>query len=97
MWACYIFACGVIAILSIEFLYTVEDGVRQMSELWRQIYAIQMGLGEGVEWVGGILDGALLTSAEEEPTFLEQTLALSVYSLYIGRWLKLARYLAYYK
>lgn len=54
MWACYIFACGVIAILSIEFLYTVEDGVRQMSELWRQIYAIQMGLGEGVEWVGGI-------------------------------------------
>lgn len=54
MWASYILACGVIAILSIEFLFTVNDGVRNISETWQQIYTIQMGLGEGVEWVGSI-------------------------------------------
>lgn len=55
LWACYIFASGFIAIFSIEFLfsqdYAFSDGI---TELWRDIYAVQMGLGEGAEWVGAI-------------------------------------------
>lgn len=55
LWACYILACGFIAILSIEFLFTNEsNGMSNISETWRQIYNIQMGLGEGVEWVGAV-------------------------------------------
>lgn len=55
LWACYILACGLIAILSIEFLFSHNsDGTQHISEVWRQIYTIQMGLGEGVEWVGAI-------------------------------------------
>lgn len=55
LWACYILACGFIAILSIEFLFTNSSNENtNISEVWRQIYNIQMGLGEGVEWVGAI-------------------------------------------
>lgn len=55
LWACYILVCGLIAILSIEFLFSQSsDGTQHISEAWRQIYTIQMGLGEGVEWVGAI-------------------------------------------
>ncbi|OKY27345.1 MULTISPECIES: hypothetical protein [Thalassotalea] len=55
LWACYILACGFIAIFSIEFLFTNNsNGTYNISEAWRQIYNIQMGLGEGVEWVGAI-------------------------------------------
>jgi len=55
LWACYILACGFIAILSIEFIFSKNaDGTSNISEVWRQIYNIQMGLGEGVEWVGAI-------------------------------------------
>lgn len=55
LWACYLLACGFIAILSIEFLFTNNsNGTHDISEVWRQIYNIQMGLGEGVEWVGAI-------------------------------------------
>ena len=55
LWACYILACGLIAILSIELLFSYNsDGTLHISEVWRQIYSIQMGLGEGVEWVGAI-------------------------------------------
>ena len=54
LWACYLFTCGFIAILSIEFLYTNSNVTSSVSEVWRQIYNIQMGLGEGVEWVGAI-------------------------------------------
>lgn len=55
LWACYLLACGFIAILSIEFLFTNNsNGTHNISEVWRQIYNIQMGLGEGVEWVGAI-------------------------------------------
>ena len=55
LWACYIFASGFIAIFSIEFLFSQDyDFSVGMTELWRDIYAIQMGLGEGAEWVGAI-------------------------------------------
>ncbi|MDO6447029.1 hypothetical protein Q4493_14760 [Colwellia sp. 1_MG-2023] len=55
LWACYILACGLIAILSIEFIFTNNsNGTNNISEAWRQIYNVQMGLGEGVEWVGAI-------------------------------------------
>ncbi len=55
LWACYIFASGFIAIFSIEFLFSQDyEFSVSMTELWRDIYAIQMGLGEGAEWVGAI-------------------------------------------
>ncbi|WP_460314118.1 hypothetical protein [Aliiglaciecola aliphaticivorans] len=55
IWSSYIFASGLIAILSIEFLFNAWLPAKgEISEIWQDIYAIQMGLGEGVEWVGGI-------------------------------------------
>lgn len=55
LWACYIFASGFIAIFSIEFLFANHfDFSVDMVEMWRDIYTVQMALGEGVEWVGGI-------------------------------------------
>lgn len=55
LWSCYIFASGFIAILSIEFLFSNHfDLGTSVIELWRDIYAIQIGLGEGSEWVGAI-------------------------------------------
>lgn len=52
IWASYIFCCGLIAIFTIEYLLTLP--AEQQSPVWYVIYAIQMGLGDGVEWVGGI-------------------------------------------
>lgn len=53
LWSCYIFASGLIAILSIEFLFSENYKLgTAVVDLWREIYAIQMGLGEGSEWVG---------------------------------------------
>ncbi|AEF03204.1 hypothetical protein [Alteromonas naphthalenivorans] len=55
LWSCYIFASGFIAILSIEFLFNENFTLATaVVDLWRDIYAIQMGLGEGFEWVGAI-------------------------------------------
>lgn len=55
LWACYILASGLIAILSIEFLFSGHFELAENTlALWRDIYAIQMGLGEGAEWVGAI-------------------------------------------
>ncbi|WP_110427297.1 hypothetical protein [Glaciecola sp. KUL10] len=55
LWSCYIFASGLIAILSIEFLFSGHFKLGDTSlDLWRDIYSIQMGLGEGAEWVGAI-------------------------------------------
>lgn len=55
LWACYIFASGFIAIFSIEFLFSQDyEFSAGITELWRDIYAVQMGLGEGAEWVGAI-------------------------------------------
>lgn len=52
IWASYIFCCGFIAVFTIEYLLTLPQ--EQRSPVWFAIYAIQMGLGDGVEWVGGI-------------------------------------------
>ena len=55
LWSCYIFASGFIAILSVEFLFGENFNLgTAVVDLWRDIYAIQMGLGEGSEWVGAI-------------------------------------------
>ncbi|ALM90617.1 hypothetical protein [Alteromonas stellipolaris] len=55
LWSCYIFASGFIAILSVEFLFGENFKLgTAVVDLWRDIYAIQMGLGEGSEWVGAI-------------------------------------------
>lgn len=55
LWTSYIFASGLIAILSIELMFgTWFEVAGSVSSIWRDIYEVQMGLGEGVEWVGGI-------------------------------------------
>ncbi|MBU3002651.1 hypothetical protein [Paraglaciecola arctica] len=55
LWACYIFTSGFIAIFSIEFLFAKRfEFTGDVTTLWRDIYAVQMGLGEGIEWVGAI-------------------------------------------
>ena len=52
MWAAYVFASGLIAVLTIEYL--IMQPVDQIERIWPAIFAIQMGLGDGVEWVGGV-------------------------------------------
>lgn len=55
LWATYVFASGLIAILSIELMFGSWLQIHgAMSDIWRDVYSVQMGLGEGVEWVGGI-------------------------------------------
>lgn len=55
LWSCYIFASGFIAILSIEFMFgSLFPTDQNTSEVWQEIYNIQVGLGEGAEWVGAI-------------------------------------------
>lgn len=55
LWACYILASGSIAILSIEFLFSERFQFSvAVEDMWQDIYRVQMGLGEGVEWVGAI-------------------------------------------
>lgn len=58
IWASYTFSCGLIAVFTIEYLLSLPTD--QQSSVWYVIYAIQIGLGDGVEWVGGIW---LLTSS----------------------------------
>lgn len=52
IWACYTIACGCIAIFSIEYLLSLPS--EQQTSIWFALYSIQMGLGDGVEWVGGL-------------------------------------------
>jgi len=52
LWACYVIASGLIAIVAIEYL--VRTPADKVDQLWTTIYVLQAGLGEGVEWVGGI-------------------------------------------
>jgi len=52
MWAAYVFASGLIAVLTVQYL--IMQPVEQVERIWPAIFAIQMGLGDGVEWVGGI-------------------------------------------
>ena len=52
IWASYVIACGLIATLSIEYLMHLPE--EEQSAVWFAIYSLQVGLGDGVEWVGGI-------------------------------------------
>lgn len=52
MWAAYVFASGLIAVLTIQYL--IMQPAEQIERIWPAIFAIQMGLGDGIEWVGGI-------------------------------------------
>ncbi|MGQ8364427.1 hypothetical protein [Glaciecola sp. 1036] len=55
LWASYIVVSGLIAIVSIQFISSSTDAFTLNStDLWQDIYKIQMGLGEGVEWVAAI-------------------------------------------
>ena len=51
VWGCYAIICGLIAILSIEYLLMLPT--QEQSSVWFALYSIQIGLGDGVEWVGG--------------------------------------------
>lgn len=52
VWAAYVFAIGFISVLTIEYLNQLSPA--QIDETWPAILAIQTGLGDGVEWIGGI-------------------------------------------
>ncbi|MBU3023814.1 hypothetical protein [Aestuariibacter sp. A3R04] len=52
IWASYVIACGLIATLSIEYLLHLPEN--EQSSVWFAIYSLQTGLGDGVEWVGGV-------------------------------------------
>ncbi|OJF68210.1 hypothetical protein BK026_05090 [Alteromonas sp. V450] len=52
IWASYTFSCGLIAIFTIEYLLSLP--AHQQSSVWYVIYAIQMGMGDGIEWIGGV-------------------------------------------
>ncbi len=79
IWASYIFCCGLIAIFTIEYLLSLPTD--QQSPVWYVIYAIQMGLGDGVEWVGGIW---LLTTSWILLKTQKQPLLLHKFGLGIG-------------
>lgn len=51
VWAAYVFACGLIAVLSIEYIISLS--AEEVEQIWPATYAIQMGLGDGSEWFGG--------------------------------------------
>lgn len=52
IWAAYVFASGLISILTIQYLLSLP--YENQKTIWYAIYSIQAGLGEGVEWVGGL-------------------------------------------
>lgn len=52
IWSAYCFSIGLIALFTIEYLLQLP--AEQQTEVWFVIFAIQMGLGDGIEWVGGI-------------------------------------------
>ena len=52
VWAAYVFAIGFISVLTIEYLTHLTPA--ETDETWPAILAIQTGLGDGVEWIGGI-------------------------------------------
>ena len=52
IWAAYVFASGLISILTIQYLVSLP--IENQRSIWYAIYSIQAGLGEGIEWVGGL-------------------------------------------
>lgn len=52
IWSAYVFASGLISVFTIQFLFSIP--IEEQRSLWFAIYEIQSGLGEGVEWVGGL-------------------------------------------
>lgn len=52
LWSSYVVACGIICIASIEFILKLPGD--QQKNVWLDIYAMQIGIGEGIEWVGGL-------------------------------------------
>jgi hypothetical protein len=52
IWASYIFICGLISILTIQYVLSIPS-VEQKA-IWMVIFIIQNGLGDGSEWVRGI-------------------------------------------
>lgn len=52
VWGAYVIASGLIAIFSIQYLASTPHSA--VDHVWATIYTLQTGLGEGVEWVGGI-------------------------------------------
>lgn len=52
IWSAYCFSIGLIALFTIEYLLQLPS--EEQTEVWFVIFAIQMGLGDGIEWVGGI-------------------------------------------
>ena len=70
LWASYVFASGLIAMLSIELMFGSWFQIQGViSDIWRDIYSVQMGLGEGVEWVGGIWMLLITLSLKEQHCF----------------------------
>ena len=52
VWVAYLIASGIIAVGSIIYINQLSDSIQ--TETWYAIDTIQNGLGNGVEWVGGI-------------------------------------------
>lgn len=52
LWAVYVLVIGCIVIGSIQYL--INQPSESIETQWQAIYALQMGLGEGVEWVGAV-------------------------------------------
>lgn len=79
IWAAYIFACGFISVFSIEYLLSLNN--TDVAPIWFFVYAIQQGLGDGVEWVGGIW----LTIVSSHFIFIQGKRSLvHIYGLLIG-------------
>lgn len=79
IWASYTFSCGLIAVFTIEYLLSLPP--EQQSPAWYVIYAIQMGMGDGVEWVGGlwlVLSSWYLLKSQKAPLLLHK------YGLLVG-------------
>jgi len=73
IWASYTFCCGLIAIFTIEYLLSIPS--EQQSPVWYVIYAIQIGMGDGIEWIGGlwlIVTSIHLLKNHKEPLILHQ-------------------------
>lgn len=52
IWASYIFVCGLISILTIQYVLSLSP--TDQHTVWMVIFLMQTGLGDGAEWVGGI-------------------------------------------
>lgn len=52
VWAAYVMACGFISIFTIQYVLSLAH--QDQAHLWSILFRIQTGLGDGVEWVGGV-------------------------------------------